>query len=679
MKGLKVDNLRVEIAAGARTLVPVDGVSFTVDADECVALLGESGCGKSMTALAVMRLLPEGGRVTAGDARLESVDLFGITEHAMGEVRGGRLGMIFQEPQTSLNPVMTVAEQIAEVLAEHRQLHGAAARAEAGRMIEAVGLAPDKLDAYPFQLSGGQRQRALIAMMLAGEPEVLIADEPTTALDVTVQAQILALLKDLQKQRGMGLLLITHDLDVARDMADRVAVMYAGQIVEWAPRDSLYGAPAHPYTRKLFAVLPRPERRGERLDSLPGRVPGPDAAFVGCRFAERCPAVFERCRGEAPAFHETGPGHFARCHLAELAAGAPLAQGGAGAISPTYATDAPSTSPQAAFAKGGEAPRALSPQSSVLSIRDLAVHFPIRKGLFKRTVGHVKAVDGVSLAVDAGETVALVGESGCGKTTLARAVLRLIEPTGGEVSLAGDDLARLSGEALRRKRAAMQIVFQDPFSSLNPRMKIGAILEEGMAALLPALDASARRQRARELLDQVGLPEDAAARYPHEFSGGQRQRIAIARALAVNPKLLILDEPTSALDVSVQAQILNLLAELRQRHGLAYLFITHNLSVVSYLADRVAVMYRGRIVEHGPAEILLNAPAHPYTRQLLDSAPGRGLRVAVDHDKGSEGGATGCPYASRCASADAACAREPELAEFGNGHRVACHHPIMRG
>jgi peptide/nickel transport system ATP-binding protein len=664
MKGLQIDNLRVEIAAAGRTLAPVDGVSFSVGANECVALLGESGCGKSMTALALMRLLPEGGRVASGTAQFEEVDLFGLTEAAMGEVRGGRLAMIFQEPQTSLNPVMTLAEQIAEALATHRQLTDEAARAEAARLIVAVGLTPDKLAAYPFQLSGGQRQRALIAMMLAGEPEVLIADEPTTALDVTVQSQILALLKDLQRQRGMGLLLITHDLDVARDMADRVAVMYAGQIVEWAARDDLYATPVHPYTQKLFAVLPKPERRGERLDSLPGRVPGPDTAFTGCRFADRCPAVFDRCRDEAPAFHETRPGHFARCHLA-MSAGVPsFANGGVAGIAHALAMEAPLNPP-----------RPLNPESSVLSIRDFAVHFPIRKGLFKRTVGQVKAVDDVSLEVGAGETLALVGESGCGKTTLARAVLRLIEPTGGSARLLGADLASLSGEALRRKRAEMQIVFQDPFASLNPRMKIGAILDEGMAALLPELDRAARQQRAAELLDQVGLPVDAAGRYPHEFSGGQRQRIAIARALAVQPKLLILDEPTSALDVSVQAQILNLLADLRRQHGLAYLFITHNLAVVSYLADRVAVMYRGRIVETGHTERLLDSPAHPYTRLLLDSAPGRGKLEASAADM-SRGDSGGCAFAARCPRAATACAVAPVLHTVSAGQAVACHHPM---
>jgi len=551
-------------------------------------------------------LLPDGGRVASGSVHLADANIFGITEAEMGEVRGGRLAMIFQEPQTSLNPVMTVAEQIDEALSAHRGLTGAAAAEEAVRLLDAVGLGREKLASYPFQLSGGQRQRALIAMMLAGEPEVLIADEPTTALDVTVQAQILKLLKDLQLQRGMSLLLITHDLDVAHDMADRVAVMYAGQIVEWAASDALYSTPKHPYTQKLFAVLPRLDRRGERLDSLPGRVPGPDSVFTGCRFADRCAAVFERCRVEAPAFHEAAPGHFSRCHLAE--ADQPPTSGvrHAHQITPSGAHDTPSAA-------------ALLP---VLEVRDLAVHFPIHQGLLKRTVGHVKAVDGVSLQVAAGETLALVGESGCGKTTLARAILRLIEPTAGQVSLLGEPLAGLRGEALRRKRAQMQIVFQDPFSSLNPRMKVGQILAEGMAALL-SLPAPKQHLKILDLLDQVGLPADAASRYPHEFSGGQRQRIAIARALAVEPKLLILDEPTSALDVSVQAQILNLLADLQRKHGLAYLFITHNLAVVSYLAHRVAVMRGGKIVEAGAAEKLLIQPENAYTRLLLDSAPGK--------------------------------------------------------
>ena len=609
---LRVDSLRVEIATGGRRLVPVDGVSFSIGSRECVALLGESGCGKSMTALGLMRLLPEGARVASGRAQLDDTGLFELPEAEMRDMRGGRLAMIFQEPMTSLNPVMTLAEHIGEALAVHRGLYGLSARKEAGSLLVAVGLSVDQLDTYPFQLSGGQRQRGLIAIMLAGQPDVLIADEPTTALDVTVQAQILALLKGLQQQRGMGLLLITHDLDVASDMADRVAVMYAGQIVEWASRDQLYTVPRHPYTQKLFAVLPRLERRGTRLDSLPGRVPAPDAVHVGCRFADRCPAVFERCRAEVPGWHEVESGHFALCHLA-------VNSETLDRVSP-QAMARPSAA--SLVQDAGSSDKVVNPNYA-LEIRDLSVHFPIRKGLLRRTVDHFRAVDGVSLAVAPGETLALVGESGCGKTTLARAVLRLIEPTAGSVIVAGEDLGGLAGEALRRKRREMQIVFQDPYSSLNPRMKVGAILAEGIEALLPELVGVTRDRRVAALLDQVGLPADAARRYPHEFSGGQRQRVAIARALAVEPKLLILDEPTSALDVSVQAQILNLLADIQTERGLAYLFISHNLSVVGYLAHRVAVMKGGRIVEEGTTEAVLTRPRSGYTRLLLDSVPGR--------------------------------------------------------
>jgi peptide/nickel transport system ATP-binding protein len=612
MTGLVVEGLRVEIAAGGRRLVPVDDVSLAVGANECVVLLGESGCGKSLTALALMRLLPEGLRIAGGDARLEGVSLFDLPERAMRAVRGGRLAMIFQEPMTSLNPVLTVAQQIEEALAEHRQLAGAAARVEAGRLLEAVGLAVERLDAYPSQLSGGQRQRALIAMMLAGEPEVLIADEPTTALDVTVQAQILRLLKDLQRERGMGLLLITHDLDVARDMADRVAVMYAGQIVEWTTRERLYAAPLHPYTRRLFRVLPSAVRRGERLEQIPGRVPAPDAELVGCRFAERCAEATARCRSEAQVLREVAPGHWLRCGLVEP-----------GSLTPTPSPGGRGECPPSPLGGGAGGEGATFSTPPILELHDLQVHFPIRKGLFQRVAGQVKAVDGVSLAIRPGETLALVGESGCGKTTLARAALRLIDATAGQVLWSGEDIGRLDGEALRRKRTAMQIVFQDPFSSLNPRMRVGDIIAEGLAALRPDLDAGRRSDRVAELIDRVGLPRDAGGRYPHEFSGGQRQRVAIARALAVAPKLLICDEPTSALDVSVQAQILNLLSDLQREQGLAYLFITHNLPVVAYLAHRVAVMYQGRIVETGEAGALLAAPSHEYTRMLLESAPGR--------------------------------------------------------
>jgi peptide/nickel transport system ATP-binding protein len=633
----------------------VDGVSLEVGPRECVALLGESGCGKSLTALALLRLLPEGLSITDGEARLDGMDIFALSERNMRGVRGAGLAMIFQEPMVSLNPVMTVGRQIEEALVVHRRLGGREAEAEIRRLMTAVGLDASHAAAYPFQLSGGQRQRALIASMLAGEPKLLIADEPTTALDVTVQAQILRLLKQLQTEREMGLLLITHDLDVARDVADRLAVMYAGQIVEWASRDRLYAEPFHPYTRKLFSVLPSAHRRGDRLDHIPGSVPALGAEYTGCRFAERCPRAWHRCGHEPPDLHQVAEGHYARCHLA-------VDPG------PGQATESGETLKVHRESDWESRP--------LLEVRDLAVHFQIRKGVLKRTVGWVKAVDGVSMDITAGETLALVGESGCGKSTLARGILRLIEPTGGSIRLEGEEITSLNRAGLRQRRADMQIVFQDPFSSLNPRMRIGEVLEEGLQSLRPGMGRGERREAVSRLLSEVGLDAGAALRYPHAFSGGQRQRIAIARALAVEPRLLICDEPTSALDVSVQAQILNLLKSLQQAQGLAYLFITHNLSVVGYLAHRVAVMYQGRIVESGLAEDLLSRPAHPYTRLLLDSAPGRGLREKEPSPSVTQAslGHGGCPYASRCPDVHPACIEaRPELRERMPGRQVACH------
>ncbi len=656
-KGLVLRDLRVAIEGGGRDLLLVDGVSLAVAPGQCVALLGESGCGKSLTALAAMRLLPEGVKVAGGEVALDGESLLDLPERRMRGVRGGRLAMIFQEPMTSLNPVLTVGVQIRESLRAHRDLARAAESVETERLMAAVGLPMAQLSAYPFQLSGGQRQRALIAMMLAGAPSVLVADEPTTALDVTIQAQILGLLKRLRRERNMGLLLVTHDLDVARDMADRVAVMYAGQIVEWASREQLYGKALHPYTRRLFQVLPSINRRGGRLAQIPGMVPAPDAGLVGCRFADRCPAVVASCRVETQVMRELAPGHWLRCGRAE----------------PDWAT------PEYAAATVAEPPVAVQLRDAaavplLLELRDLAVHFPIRKGLLQRVVGHTRAVDGVSLGLGAGETLALVGESGCGKTTLARAALRLIEPSAGQVLLAGEDISHLDTRTLRQKRTVMQIVFQDPYASLDPRMRVGEIIAEGLAALRPDLAVPERSMRVTELLERVGLARTAFSRYPHEFSGGQRQRIAIARALVVEPKLLICDEPTSALDVSVQAQILNLLADLRRDSGLAYLFISHNLAVVSYLADRVAVMYRGRIVEQGAAAELMTRPAHPYTRMLIESAPGKGMKSALaDAPMGLDSG-QGCAFVGRCPVALPVCRTlAPEIRVLADGRQVSCH------
>jgi peptide/nickel transport system ATP-binding protein len=649
---LEVRDLVTEIGA---TRV-VDGVSFQVTAGETYALLGESGCGKSMTALSLMRLLPDGGRVGSGAVEFDGENLLVLPERAMRQVRGGRMAMIFQEPMLALNPVIKVGEQIGEALSLHQGLAGAAARDAARALLDAVGV-PDaarRLDAYPFELSGGLRQRMMIAMALAGQPRLLIADEPTTALDVTIQAQVLELLRRLRSERQMGMLLITHDLGVVAENADRVGVMYAGELLEEGTRASFFAAPQHPYSRMLFEALPR-AGEGGRLVTIPGQVPKLDGMFKGCRFAPRCPHAIDRCRSESPGWQTIGEQRV-RCHLAgqlpEAAARGPRLTGG----------DAVSTGP-------------------LLEVEGLKVYFPVRRGLLQRTVGQVRAVDDVSLLIEAGRTLALVGESGCGKTTVGKALLRLIEPTAGRVVLDGEPVTSNSLDRLRRQA---QMVFQDPFSSLNPRMRVADTLLEGMDALGVGA-AGGRRDAVARLLQQVGLPDDAGGRYPHAFSGGQRQRIAIARALAVSPRLVICDEPTSALDVSVQAQILNLLKDLQAEIGLAYLFITHNLAVVDYLAHEVAVMYLGRIVEHGAAAEVLRAPRHPYTQALVSAVPRiepqaghEVIRLAGDQPSPLNPPA-GCHFNPRCPHASDICRTTyPERTDLGGGHWVRCHWVVSQ-
>ena len=664
---LKVRNLRMGFTSGhaatCRTLVAVDGVDFELAAGETLALLGESGCGKSATALSLLRLLPAAGRILAGEVVFEGRELLVLPETEMRAVRGGGMAMIFQEPATSLNPVLTVGRQIGEVLARHLSLSGQAAATRALELLDAVGIADAKrrLREFPFQLSGGMKQRVMIAVALAGNPRLLIADEPTTALDVTIQAQILDLLRRLQAERGMGMLLITHDLGVVAQMAQRVGVMYAGQLVEEAPRDAFFAAPRHPYTQKLFAALPDLSRRGGRLETIAGQVPSLSSMPAGCRFAPRCAHAWARCRDEAPAWHEAGPAHRVRCHL--------LAEPGRAVVS------APAIELTAAVLPVTEA--------SLLCVDNLRVHFPIRRSVLQRTVGHVKAVDGVSLELARGRTLALVGESGCGKTTVGKAILQLIKATGGSARLDGREgiqLCGLSRGALRPLRRRMQMIFQDPFASLSPRLSVGEIIGEGMftlGALAPQANAAAA---IATLLRQVGLDEDAAFRYPHEFSGGQRQRIAIARVLAVQPDLIVCDEPTSALDVSVQAQILNLLKSLQDDLGLAYLFITHNFAVVEYLAHEVAVMYLGRIVEQGSVDEVLCSPQHPYTRALLSAVPSPNLdeqpnfiRLAGEMPSPANP-PSGCHFHPRCPQASEACrASYPEVSRVRQTHFVRCH------
>jgi peptide/nickel transport system ATP-binding protein len=654
---LTVKNLRLGFTAGRQTLAAVDGISFAISKGETFALLGESGCGKSVTAQGIMRLLPAAGRVLTGSVQLDGEELLALPEADMRRIRGGRMAMIFQEPATSLNPVLTVGRQIGEVLERHRNLRGEAATGRMLELLRQVGIAdPERrLSEYPFQLSGGMKQRVMIAIALAGEPQLLIADEPTTALDVTVQAQILDLLAGLQAARGMGMLLITHDLGVVARMAHRIGVMYAGELVEVASREEFFTRPRHPYTQALFAALPEVSRRGLKLTTIPGQVPPLSAMPAGCRFADRCAHVMPICRTVSPDWREVGTGHEVRCHWTGEAADVETMSHAITELN-------------------------IEPGRPFLEMNQLKVHFPIRRGLFQRTVGHVRAVDGVSMAISAGRTLALVGESGCGKTTVGKALLQLIKPTDGSVKLGGGELVGMTPKRLRAARRHMQMVFQDPFASLNPRMRVGEIIAEGMTVLTLKADANAQREAVAALLKQVGLPDEAAGRYPHEFSGGQRQRIAIARALAVQPELLICDEPTSALDVSVQAQILNLLKRLQEELGVAYLFITHNFAVVEYLAHDVAVMYLGRIVEQGRAEEVLRSPKHPYTQALLSAVPVPRLEAHTSvirlpgETPSPANPPQGCHFHPRCPQAMAVCRQNyPETSTVSATHTVNCH------
>jgi peptide/nickel transport system ATP-binding protein len=577
--------------------------------------------------------------------------------------------MIFQEPGASLNPVMTAGAQIAEVLERHTALRGAEVNARVIELLNAVGI-PDpagRVHEYPFQLSGGMKQRVMIAIALACEPSLLIADEPTTALDVTIQAQVLDLLRGLQKRMGMSILLITHDLGVVAEMAHHVAVMYAGEIVEMAPREAFFGNPSHPYSRKLFASVPNRQARDKTLAVIRGTVPSLAGEFHGCRFADRCDYAWDLCRETIPAWAPIAEGHGARCHL--------YAEG-----ERREARGERSEAERATDSVLGFRSSPLTPHSSLLEVDDLKVHFPIRKGLFKRVVGQVKAVDGVSLSIRAGRTLALVGESGCGKTTVGKGILRLLPLSGGRVRYGGVDLASLPANELRMRRKHLQIIFQDPYSSLNPRMRTMDIVEEGMAALGVGGDAQVRAKRIDDLLGQVGLSREMKYRYPHAFSGGQRQRIAIARALAVEPQLIVCDEPTSALDVSVQAQILNLLKDLQDRLGIAYLFITHNMSVVEYLAHEVAVMYLGRIVEQGTVDDVLGSPKHPYTRALLSAVPSvdpatRREIIRLQGDLPSPvNPPSGCHFHPRCPQAMPECRQTyPGTSTLSATHTTRCH------
>lgn len=592
---LMVQRLSLSFDQSGQNVIAVDDLSFELNPGETVVLLGESGCGKSMTSLSLMRLLPpEAAYSQRSQVFIGEDSLLDLPEQLMRKLRGRRLAMIFQEPMTALNPVLTIAQQLAEVIPKETLLTKEALRIRMIELLKEVEISdPERrLDQYPHQLSGGQKQRIVIAMALAGRPDVLIADEPTTALDATTQSQILSLLKQLQARYQMSILFITHDLSVVKVIADRVCVMYAGQLVESADVAAFMQQPMHPYAQQLFLSLPSFEKRGERLPAIPGCVPTLDALPSGCRFHPRCAHAFETCQSIVPTLQFLSNGREVRCHLY-----------------PQHTTPPPLIEVKQHWEEN------VHLAEPILRVQDLSVYFDPSHHWFTRRLPTFRAVEEVSFELHKGRTLALVGESGCGKSTICRTILRLQLATKGGVFYRGENIASLHGRALQAFRKKVQIVFQDPFSSMNPRMTIAEILAEGMQAQRMSRSSIQRRQI--ELLDQVNLPKNSLTRYPHQFSGGQRQRICIARALATNPEILVCDEPTSALDISVQAQILNLLKSLQCELGLSYLFITHNMKVVAYMADEVMVMRNGSIVEKGTCEQVLKHPKAKYTKELL--------------------------------------------------------------
>ena len=661
---LTIRDLSVQIRTGDRIVRPISGVDLDLARGETLGIVGETGSGKSMTGLAIMGMLPAGSEITNGSIRFDGEELVGRDPRAYRSLRGRRISMVFQDSLTALNPTRRIGDQVAEPLLLHGLAHRAEALRRAEEMLALVGIPrpSERMRDYPHQLSGGMRQRVMIAMALIAEPDLLIADEPTTALDVTIQAEILELLGRLKDQLGMAMILVTHDMGVVARHADRVGVMYAGRLVETGPTRALFRRTRHRYTRALLDSIPSLEQdRGVELFSIPGSPPDPAETVPGCRFAPRCAAATDRCRAERPPLEGEG-GHVFACWN-PVADAPPVLPGRALPAAPVVET---STEPR-------------------LEVVDLVQEHPVSGWAPKGRRRTVKAVSGVSFTVEAGETLGLVGESGCGKSSLGRMLVAMDRPTAGEVRLEGTKVSGVGRRGLGARRARLQMMFQDSGAALDPKMTIGTILREPLA--IQGIGTTAERtERAIALLDGVGLGPSILERYPHELSGGQRQRIGLARALALDPDVLVADEPVSALDVSIRSQVLNLMRTQQRERGLSSVVISHDLSVIRYLSDRVGVMYLGKIVEVGATDEVYERPAHPYTAGLLAAVP------IADPDAPPPDAAervrgelpspldppSGCRFRTRCPLATELCATvEPMLEAVGDAHDVACHFPLQ--
>jgi oligopeptide/dipeptide ABC transporter ATP-binding protein len=657
---LSVNNLSVQFAVQKRFATAVEDFSLNVEPGECVGLVGESGCGKTTTGLAIMRLLPNNGKISGGSVLLNGVDLASHSEVEMRRHRGKSVALIPQDPMSSLNPTMKIGRQIGEGLRIHEGATDAEARKRALEVLEMVEMPrpAERLDQYPFELSGGLRQRVIIAMGLVCSPSLLIADEPTTALDVTIQAQILDILDTLRRELKMAMLLITHDMGVIAGRTDRVVVMYAGKKAEEASTETLFTDMRHPYTQALLASMPSMENTGKHeLASIAGMPPDLSRSITGCRFAPRCSFATDTCRQQEPAL-QGGDHEFACFH--------------------------PVGGPQPVIIREASVTSATAHKKELLRAQGLVKEFAIKSGVIRHKVGAVHAVSDASFTLYEGETFGLVGESGCGKTTIGRMLVGLETLTAGEVYFDGELVTAKGHKPTRESRRDRQMMFQDPYASLDPRMKVEQILGEPLAIQHVGSRAEQAR-RVSELLSSVGLDPQVADRYPHEFSGGQRQRIGLARALALNPRLIVADEPVSALDVSVQAQILNLMKDLQRQYGMSYVMVSHDLAVVYYMADTIAVMYLGKIVEIGDAEAVFRSPAHPYTQGLLDAVPvpdpaiakaRTGIRVAGELPS-AVNPPSGCRFRTRCPKVQEICAQEePQFRSFGDNQKAACHFPM---